>query len=157
MRQGEILGPRWQDVDLDSGWLEVRHTLRRGDRVLAEPKTEQSRRTIALDEDTVAVLRSHRTNQLQARLAEPKWNDRDFVFCGRRGAPMHARVVLEVFHDALDVAGLPRRPFHQSPARLRDPHARERRGTRQHLKGARAFDARDDRGLLRAPHAWHLA
>src|SRR5207244_1336884 len=27
MRQGEILGLRWQDIDLDAGRLEVRHTL----------------------------------------------------------------------------------------------------------------------------------
>ena len=43
LRQGELLALRWSDVDLESGRLTVRHTLQRGTRELAEPKTERGR------------------------------------------------------------------------------------------------------------------
>ena len=43
LRQGELLGLRWADVDLDAATLAVRHTLQRfSTRTLAEPKTERS-------------------------------------------------------------------------------------------------------------------
>jgi integrase len=48
MRLGELLGLRWQDIDLAAGMLQVRHTLLRlrdGLR-LAEPKTARSRRLL---------------------------------------------------------------------------------------------------------------
>jgi integrase len=48
MRQGELLGLRWREVDLDRGWLAVRYALRQGTRELAEPKTERARRTLRL-------------------------------------------------------------------------------------------------------------
>lgn len=69
LRQGELLGLRYQDVDPNGSVLSVRHTLQQGARIhgariLAEPKTERSRRAIALDRDTVKTMREHRTHQL---------------------------------------------------------------------------------------------
>src|SRR5262249_53327665 len=50
LRQGELLGLRWQDVDLDEEQLTVAYQLQRIDHEyrLVEPKTAKSRRTIAL-------------------------------------------------------------------------------------------------------------
>src|SRR5205085_1845273 len=62
MRIGELLGLRWQDVDLAAGRLQVHHTLvltREGLR-LTEPKTARSRRRIALAPAAVEALRHHR-------------------------------------------------------------------------------------------------
>lgn len=58
MRQGELLALRWEDVDLEARRLQVRHTLARvdGKLVLLEPKTDRSRRTIALAHLVVAGL-----------------------------------------------------------------------------------------------------
>jgi integrase len=63
LRQGEALGLRWQDVDLEAGELEVRHALQRmrGSVQLVEPKTDRSRRRIALAPYAVTVLREHRS------------------------------------------------------------------------------------------------
>ena len=60
LRQGELLGLRWQDLDLERGELAVRHTLQRGTRVLAEPKTERARRTLRLPRQVIAVLAEDR-------------------------------------------------------------------------------------------------
>jgi integrase len=77
MRRGEVLGLRWQDVDLDAGRLTISRTLvttdvqRKGEPGFAwgTPKTGKGRRQVALDPSTVAALRSHRTRQRQERLA----------------------------------------------------------------------------------------
>src|SRR5207248_2376455 len=62
LRQGEALGLRWQDIDLDAGTLSVRVALQRvrGDRPrLVEPKTRQSRRTLPLPAPIIPQLRAH--------------------------------------------------------------------------------------------------
>ena len=50
LRQGEILGLRWSDVDLEGGTLKVRHALARidGRLELVEPKSVTSRRVVPL-------------------------------------------------------------------------------------------------------------
>ncbi len=89
LRQGEALGLRWQDVDLDTGALRVRMSLQplprdlrpegapRGTRlVLVEPKTARSRRTVTMPAVVVSALRQHRVQQLQERLlAGSRWHD----------------------------------------------------------------------------------
>ena len=91
LRQGEILGLAWTDLDLDRGVLRVRHALERlgkGWR-LVEPKSEQSRRTLKLPAELLPILRAHRTSQLEARLAAGgRWKDHGFVFTSRHGAPL---------------------------------------------------------------------
>lgn len=112
MRQGELLALRWSDVDLDTGKVTVRHTLRRGVRTLAEPKTETSKRTLHIG--SVAVtLRAHRTRQLEERIAAGRrWQDGDFVFATKLGEPLDTSTVTRSFQAALRRAGLPRQRFH---------------------------------------------
>jgi integrase len=58
MRQSEILGLRWADVDIDARRLRVRQTLQRVGKeiVIKEPKTARSRRTLALTPSLVTAL-----------------------------------------------------------------------------------------------------
>jgi len=91
---------RWDDVDLDAAHLTVRHTLARvdGELVLLEPKTERSRRTIALPDVVVTALRGHRTQQKMERLvAGTSWVDSEHVFTTSRGAPLDAATVTRSF------------------------------------------------------------
>lgn len=61
MRQEEILGLRWRDVDFDGQVLFVRQTLSHdGKEFLSGAKTSSGIRSIALDPDTVNVLKRHR-------------------------------------------------------------------------------------------------
>ena len=71
MRRGELLGLRWQDVDLNSGTLRVVQSLEQtkaGLRFKA-PKTKHGRRTITLPPSIVAELRTHWKAQQEQRLA----------------------------------------------------------------------------------------
>jgi integrase len=117
MRQGELLGLRWRDVDLDAGVLRVRASLRRsrktGDWHFAEPKTRRSRRQLALGPETIEVLRRQRARQAQSRLlVGAAWRDLDLVFATEAGGPLLARNVYRSFMQLLARAELPRVRFH---------------------------------------------
>ena len=62
LRQGEILGLRWEDIDFDARTLRVEMALTPvdGKLELAAPKTESSRRTLPLPPALVTTLREHR-------------------------------------------------------------------------------------------------
>jgi integrase len=115
LRQGELLGLRWEDVDLETRRLHVRHALARvqGKLVLLEPKTERSRRTLVLPEIAVTGLRAHRTRQRMERLvAGSRWQETGYVFTTTRGSPLDAATVTRAFQAALQRAGLPHCRFH---------------------------------------------
>ena len=91
MRRGEVLGLRWQDVDLDNRSLSVTQTLvaPRYRLVFSEPKTEAGRRQVSLDERTVAALREHRRDQAEERLAfGTGYTDLGLVFEQVDGSPL---------------------------------------------------------------------
>lgn len=103
MHQGEVLGLRWADVDLDGPRrpsLQVRQVLQRlkGDWIVKVPKTPRSRRRIRLTRLAVAALRQHRATQAQARLAlGPAWAARDLVFPNAAGEYLSLHVVRRRF------------------------------------------------------------
>lgn len=112
LRQGELLGLTWADVDLDGGVVCVRRQLGR-DGQLGEVKNDQHRRSIDLPSPTVAALREHKARQNEARLLlGPEWEHRNLVFCTHQGKPLNWRNVTREFKALLAKAGLPDVPFH---------------------------------------------
>jgi integrase len=65
LRQGELLGLEWDDVDLEDGSLQVRRTLTitKGGPVFTTPKTTGSRRSVKLTQTAIEALRSHLERQ----------------------------------------------------------------------------------------------
>lgn len=117
LRQGEVLGLTWSDLDLDAGTLTVRRTLQRYDRAyhLDEPKTLKSSRKLALPAPLVEALRAHRARQLEERLrAGPLWSGDgwNLVFTTEMGNPVSGAVVTHRFQAMLQKANLPRQRFH---------------------------------------------
>lgn len=118
VRQGEALGLRWQDIDLEGRTLRVAHTLAehvRGKGLqLLEPKTKSSRRTLVLPEIVVRSLRAHRARQLEERLAAGEaWQDLDFVFTTHAGRPLYAtHIVNGSFRRICRKAGIDGLRFH---------------------------------------------
>lgn len=117
MRQGELLGLRWQDVDIDKGIIHVRQALyiTRGVIYLTEPKTVNSRRTIQLAKVAIYALRKYRIQYLQEALAfGPDWNTKyNLVFPTTTGNPIRAaHLVSLAFHRILRNAGLSHIRFH---------------------------------------------
>lgn len=71
MRQGELFGLQWEDVDLKNGILQVRHSLENVNNKLRlkEPKSESGKRQLALPEMAVKALWDHKAKQLAEGLA----------------------------------------------------------------------------------------
>ncbi len=115
LRQGEALGLRWQDVDLDMGYLRVSKQLQRVDGrfQLVEPKTSRSRRTLAMPASIATRLGEHCQRQNEERRAKgDRWESSDLVFTTSQGRPLDGTVVSHHFHRVLHRARLPQRRFH---------------------------------------------
>ncbi|MDQ4000206.1 MAG: site-specific integrase [Actinomycetota bacterium] len=116
LRQGELLGLKWEDVDLEDGTLRVRRTLvtAKGGPQLTTPKTKGSRRTVRLTQSTVNALRRHLEQQLgEIDRAGSLWRENGLIFCSETGDPLDRRnVTAHRFKPLLKRAGLPQIRFH---------------------------------------------
>jgi integrase len=92
------------------GGLEIDQQLvpTRGGVSFGPPKSARSRRTIALDEETVDALRRHGEAQLlEHDFALDAYRDRDLVFCDELGGPIHPQRLTQWFHEHREAAGIP--------------------------------------------------
>lgn len=164
LRQGEVLGLQWRDVDLDAGTLAVRRSLavriwqhgcdgtcgrkrgaecpsrHSGGLVAAEPKTPSALRTLTLPLPLVDQLRAEHERQSAQRLAlgdlwEPGPGD-GWVFPAPTGGPIHPARDWRSWKELLTAAGV-------RDARLHD--ARHTSATTMLVLG---LDARTVMGLL---------
>ncbi|MFG1945760.1 tyrosine-type recombinase/integrase [Nonomuraea sp. NPDC048826] len=116
LRRGELLGLRWQDVDLEAGTLEVTQTLQRvGGRLqFVGPKTEDSARTVPLPSVCLDALKEHRKRQfIEQSNQYPDWEDHGLVFPSRRGTPMEPDNLRRSWGEIRKTVGL-------GPVRLHD-------------------------------------
>ena len=110
MRRGEVLGAKWEDMDFEAGRLSVRRSLipLGGEVIVSEPKTARGRRSIALDAETVEVLKAQAAKQLseQQQFGEA-WTDSGYLCTKENGEPYHPEVVSRHFRQAVKRAMLP--------------------------------------------------
>jgi integrase len=113
LRRGEVLGLRWQDVDLDAGVLNVRQAIVdvNGHLVPGEPKTASGEREAHLHPAVVEMLREHRTQQLEQRVRiGAKWvgagKSGDLVFTTPRGKTIRPTNVWRRLQQLAERAGL---------------------------------------------------
>ncbi|MHB8556180.1 MAG: tyrosine-type recombinase/integrase [Candidatus Dormibacteria bacterium] len=116
LRQGEILGLRWQDIDLERRTLTVQRALQRvaGQSQLVDPKTSRSRRTLPIPSMVHSALLRQRSDQDEAReLAGPLWEEEipGLVFTTELGRPRCETAITHTFHRLLAEAGVRQRTF----------------------------------------------
>jgi integrase len=138
LRQGEALGLRWEDVDLDHGVLRVRRSRLRAkyvhgcggtcgqvpglcpQRINARPatgevKSKAGRRTIGLPLQLVVLLRTHRAEQEREReLARHLWQDEGWVFASPTGEPVKPHTDYREWKRLLRQAGLREARLHDA-------------------------------------------
>lgn len=103
MRQGEILGLKWTDVDWFNCQVHVRRTFNHGQ--FQEPKSQTSRRSIDLGPTVVKTLKGW-------KIACPP-SGLDLVFPGPSGKPIEATHLIKYeYNPALRRAGLRTIRFH---------------------------------------------
>jgi len=116
MRQGEILGLRWDDLNWRTGILQIKRQLQRVDHVghiFTEPKTRSGRRTIRLGSGTMTALRDHQLAQQQQRyIMGTRWQENNLIFPSTLGTPMDLRNLLKDFKKVIRSTGLPDIRFH---------------------------------------------
>ena len=109
LRRGEVLGLRWQNVDLKGRVLFVRQTVQRVDGRLrfVPPKTHRSARPVPLPLFAVAALEAQWARQTNDKLmAGPVWEDHGLVFASEIGTPLEPRNINRRFYVARSAAGL---------------------------------------------------
>jgi integrase len=107
-RQGEVLALRWANVQLSApASIRVSESACRvrGELIVKAPKSEKSRRTIAIGAATVAALREHRQRQVINIV-------NDLVFTAADGGPVHPRADRQDWADLLADLGLPHFTVH---------------------------------------------
>ena len=116
LRRGEVLGLRWQDLNLDTRRLAVVRSLTQRGTELAfsEPTTRRGRRSLALDERTVAILEAHRRRQLEERLrlglGRPPLDG--VIFTDPLGEPVRPDSFSQMFQRHIRDLDLPRVRLH---------------------------------------------
>ena len=116
MRQGELLGLKWSDLDLEQGMLQVQRQLTKkkgGGFELTTPKTKAGIRRIDLGENTLRILREHHQQQfIQMRMAGEKWQENDLIFPTEIGTASDRDNLRKDFNRLLKEANLPAIRFH---------------------------------------------
>lgn len=110
LRRGEVLGLRWEVIDLVKGEVKVVGSLQRvrGHVVITLPKTEESERVVALPAAAIAELKRNRAAQSERRLlAGELWEEGDLVFDSGLGGPMDPSEFSRAFKKAAIAAGAP--------------------------------------------------
>lgn len=124
LRRGEVCILRWSRVDLDAGEIEIRtsYRLRKGVGTEKDTKTHQMRR-MALDTETVGLLRDHRQ----------RWRDR----LGALGLELHE----DMYLFAAPRQTLPTTPYSPHSLSSRYQRMAERLGIDTHLHALRHYSA----------------
>jgi integrase len=105
LRQGELIGLRWRDIDLDARKVRVVAPYVRGE--FADPKSERSGRSVPLAQRVADALTSHRERSLYAA-------DGDLVFCHpETGRPLDRSKLIRRFKQATEQAEVRQITFHE--------------------------------------------
>lgn len=129
LRRGEVLGLRWEHIDLDAATVTIAATrvCVAGQVIDEAPKSARSNRTLPMDTALVAALRKLRATQAAERLAAgAAYQRHGLVVVNELGQPYRPEWYGDTFARLARSAGLP-------AIRLHD--ARHTTGTLMHLRG----------------------
>ena len=141
LRRGELLGLKWEDLDLDRGDLRVRRQIARinGEVVEAPPKTKNAYRTLPLAKDTIDVLDQQKKESRVKSLGIPRSHRRPHV---PRQRASHAP-------PGAEAGGTARGQVPRFEAHFRNPGPTKRSGCENRLRHAGPLQRRVYPGHLR--------
>lgn len=117
MRQGELLGLSWDNIDLDHGTLTVKRQLcrekKKGGKYYFSPPKNNKSRALTLAPSVVRLLRWQKLKQNGDRLkAGEAWEETGLVFTNPTGGCLSYRTVYDCFKLVMKKLGLPDIRFH---------------------------------------------
>lgn len=115
-RRGEVVGLRWEDLDLDGATARVRRSLQRVKKtglVAFDPKTERSKRPVPLAEVVVEALRRRKDAQAEERsLARDAWVETGYIFTSAIGTPVDPMALTHRWEEVRVKIGAPLARLH---------------------------------------------
>ncbi len=116
MRQAELMGLKWEDVDWNLSTLQVKRQVRyfKGrSYMFLEPKSKSGVRTIVIGKQALEILRNHKSEQERMiNSSGNDWTSLDLVFPSGAGTPLTASNIRRAFRKLLKASGLPHIRFH---------------------------------------------
>lgn len=116
MRRGELCGLEWSNIDFKEATITIERSVTTvaGIGVVdKEPKTESSKRMIAISDKLLSVLTEYKAWYDQYRFdMGDRWKETDRLFIAECGAQIYPGTVYTWVHKVCDAAGLPHRTVH---------------------------------------------
>ncbi|AOM82058.1 site-specific integrase [Salisediminibacterium beveridgei] len=120
MRQGEILGLRWEDIDFESGTIFITQTRKTDGKLQYGAKNKSSMRSLTLASSQIDVLLSHyEKQQEQKRQSEDVYSDENLVAASEVGTSINPSNLRRNLKKLISKSNLPSIRFHD----LRHTHA----------------------------------
>ena len=114
-RRGELTCLTWNDIDLDSGRLEINKTTQYAYGKIYEKgtKTVNSERVNYISDTTVQILKKYQKQQLKQKLLlGSKWQSSKRIFTTEYGADMHPDTPTKILDQVIKKHNLKRFTFH---------------------------------------------
>jgi integrase len=115
MRRGELLGLRWQDIDVERRIIHVRQAAIAvgGVTEIGSTKGDRSRAIHGIPPAILADLREHKARQNAQRLQLGSlWQDHDLVFPSAVGTPIYGQNLAREYDRLVKLADVPRIRIH---------------------------------------------
>lgn len=116
MRQAELIGLKWEDVDWNLSTIQVKRQVRHfkgASYAFLGPKSKSGTRTIKLGKQALEILRDHKKKQeMILGSANGNWTHLDLIFPSSAGTPLTASNIRRDFRKLLKASGLPKIRFH---------------------------------------------
>ena len=116
MRQAELIGLKWEDIDWSLSTLQVKRQVRHfkgATYAFLESKSKSGTRTIMLGKKALEILRDYKQEQeLFINSVRDHWIDLDLVFPSGTGTPLTASNIRRAFRKLLAASTLPKIRFH---------------------------------------------
>ena len=116
MRQAELIGLKWDDVDWGKSTIQVKRQVRHfkgGGYTFTRPKSRSGYRTIILGRQALDVLEEHLMAQMELKGAlGDEWIDLNIIFASNTGTPITASNLRRGFRRLLKESELPKIRFH---------------------------------------------
>lgn len=115
LRQSEVLGLKWSDLDIEKSTITVQRQLKRNrqkENYFKTTKTAAGRRSIKIGSQTLEKLKEHIIRQDLEKMETDQWQEYDLIFPSSKGTPMDQRNLLRSFKSLLQKSGLKKIRFH---------------------------------------------
>jgi len=120
MRQGEILGLKWTDINLEDKKIIIERTISHDGKSFGELKTKTSKRSVILTNGAVEELKKHFLMIKKERIKKGElYENKNLVVCTKNGTQITPRNLTRSWYMLLDKSKLPPIRFHD----LRHTHA----------------------------------